>query len=135
MGTIKEREESRRRAMRETLLRPAPDDRLKHLRRVERRAVSLGRTLDKELTKCTELALDFVEARARRALRLYSYMLDEFVMAMGSAYFTDKTSETTLSVEDVDPLLAAFIGRWDGVLYLTGEPMRFRATSERCTDW
>lgn len=86
------------------------------------------------------LALREVKKRARKILRDHP-ALDEFVMAMGGAFFTTKTREKERSVILVlddrayfKPL-DDFLCEWDRSLKLTGHPMRFTAHGKIVTDW
>ena len=77
----------------------------------------------------------YVEELARKILAEHS-TLDEFVMGMGIACFTDKKGDS-LDLEDrayMKPL-ADFINEWDDFLKITGEPMRFTANGPRITNW
>jgi len=58
--------------------------------------------------------------------------LSEFVMAMGTYFFTEKNGNTSeTNCPNVDDIIA----EWDSHLYLTGEGIRFSASSEIQTDW
>lgn len=90
-----------------------------------------------------------VERLARDILKKNN-SLHEFVMGMGTWFFKDKNGEiidpyetrmngsfeyyTILSKKYFKPL-ADFIGEWNDILKITGEPMRFTATGEKITDW
>ena len=98
-------------------------------------------------------ACDIVEKMARQILS-EQRQLNEFVMAMGSYFFTYKSKKR--KGETLDPIsskmnssynyyyidtetflkpLNDFISEWDSVLKITGEPMRFTAKGEKVTDW
>lgn len=79
-------------------------------------------------------ALVELERKARRIL-LKHPNLNEFVMAMGEAFFT--TADGTVSTEDrayMKPL-NDFIYEWDEFLRLTGSPMRFTAHGDKVIHW
>lgn len=102
--------------------------------------------------KACELASNVVEKMARQILSEHKE-LDEFIMAMGSYFFTykNKKREDYLSAytqkmnaswnyyyEDSEPFLIPlnkFIGEWDNYLKITGDAMRFTATGVKITDW
>jgi hypothetical protein len=97
----------------------------------------------------TEAAL-FVEEHARLILQRHP-CLHEFVMAMGTWFFTKKKSHSRSLVpgehEMVHPTdydapkyiakgkLARFINEWDEYLKITGEPMRFTADGPVVREW
>lgn len=92
------------------------------------------------------LSTQAVEKMARQILAKHP-TLDEFVMAMGSAYFTTKAK--TVSTQDGGKMcdmiylderaymskLGEFITEWDDALGITGTPMRFTATSPITENW
>ena len=93
---------------------------------------------------------EVVEKMARQIL-IEHPELDEFIMAMGSYFFTYKDSKEHLNpttqkmnssyryeYTDTEPFLKPmndFIREWDGVLKITGDAMRFTATGDKITDW
>lgn len=83
-------------------------------------------------------ALAEVERQARAILRRTA-TLDEFVMGMGTAFFTLRSGKPSTALENSDDhrigVLRDFIGEWDEVLRLTGAPMRFTARGEKITTW
>ncbi len=80
-------------------------------------------------------ALKIIEHEARKILHRHSN-LDEFVMAMGSAFFTTKAG-TILQLdkrkyfEPIDKIMCD----WNTELKMGGEPMRFTAKGHIVTDW
>lgn len=90
--------------------------------------------VDKHYRQARDIAMQLIEQRARRILVTHPN-LDEFIMGMGSWFFTRKGGEII-----VDPLgymkpISDIIDEWDAYLKLTGEPMRFTAEGETVTDW
>jgi len=93
-------------------------------------------------TKASTLASLYVEQEARKILVEHPE-LNEFIMAMGSWYFTWKVGEDYMShvildgdvkfIDDSD--LAEFMAEWDDILKITGEPMRFTAKGKLRKDW
>ncbi len=106
--------------------------------------------IDKYYNKASDLALKEVERLARQVLKDHPE-LDEFIMCMGSYFFTVKNSEENILPytekmniswnyysEDTFPYLKPindFIGKWDNYLKLTGEPMRFTAKGKIVKNW
>lgn len=100
--------------------------------------------------KASDLASDIVEKMARKILTDHNE-LDEFIMAMGSYFFTYKEGGVDLQpitqkmnksfsyyYEDSEPYLKPlndFIGEWDKRLKITGDAMRFTAKGQKITDW
>lgn len=92
--------------------------------------------------KASDAASELVEQEARRILRKH-LNLHEFVMGMGSWFFTLKKGDST----DEHPFvydepryiakskLARFISKWDEYLKITGEPMRFTADGPTVREW
>lgn len=104
------------------------------------------------LTEATSVGLQEVERLARKALR-EKPELEEFIMAMGTAFFSykevpeppkgcsdevwdaySKTKELPRT-EEVCTELDEFIMENDSTLKLTGEPMRFTANGPKVTEW
>lgn len=94
-----------------------------------------------------DLSIQLVEKLARQFLKDNS-QFDEFVMAMGSWFFTykvgvrdhngDKVKKGNTCCHDVLPNMKEicdFIDEWDMVLKITGYPMRFTASGNVITDW
>lgn len=96
--------------------------------------------------KASDNASVFVEEQARAILKKHPN-LHEFVMAMGSWFFTTKRSKdrTLLPGEHAvlhdepsyikNSRLASFIAEWDEYLKITGEPMRFTADGPVVRNW
>lgn len=81
----------------------------------------------------------YVERAARQILQRDD-SLDEFVMAMGTAFFTKKDRKPgdpdgTLGVREVDHYLAVFIDRWHDRIKIMGSPMRFTKYGRKITQW
>ena len=105
--------------------------------------------LDELYSQMEKIASIEVERLARDILKK-NKSLHEFVMGMGTWFFTYKNGETIspyetrmngsfeyytiLSRRSFKPL-ADFMGEWNDILKLTGESMRFTATSKKITDW
>jgi hypothetical protein len=80
-------------------------------------------------------ALIAVEGMAREILTKHSN-LDEFVMAMGTCFFTEKkTGQIKYDIPLYTKDLMTFIDKWDEYLKITGEPMRFTAAGKKITNW
>jgi len=96
--------------------------------------------IDKHYKIATDTALIEVERLARKILKK-NKSLHEFIMAMGSYFFT-LTKDTTWHISstdmdrDLDTYgdLVEFMDEWDD-LKLTGEAMRFTATGPKITNW
>jgi hypothetical protein len=99
--------------------------------------------------KSSDLAADVVEKMARQILREHPE-LNEFVMAMGTYFFTYKeggnldpisskmNSSYNYVYYDTEPFLKPlndFIGEWDSRLKITGDAMRFTADGIKVADW
>lgn len=85
--------------------------------------------------KAGDFAVAEVERMARQILLTHPN-LNEFIMGMGLACFTDK-ADNSLDTSDrryMKPL-DDFISEWDEYLKITGEPMRFTATGKKITSW
>lgn len=111
--------------------------------------ILLGNVVDL-YNKSSDLAADLVEKMARKILTDHNE-LDEFIMAMGSYFFTYKDGGADLQpltqkmnesfnyyYEDSEPYLKPlndFISEWDKRLKMTGDAMRFTAKSEKITNW
>ena len=90
-------------------------------------------------SKACELASQKVERMARAILQKHGN-LDEFIMGMGTWFFSIKDKRypnNHLSGIDRAYLkpLDNFISEWDDFLKITGEPMRFTAFGKRVTNW
>lgn len=99
--------------------------------------------------KAGKTASEVVEKMARQILREHPE-LNEFVMAMGTYFFTYKDGGNldTISSKmnssynyvyyDTEPFLKPlnnFISEWDSRLKITGDAMRFTANGIKVTDW
>lgn len=99
--------------------------------------------------KAEKTASEVVEKMARKILREHPE-LNEFVMAMGTYFFTYKdggnldpisskmNSSYNYVYYDTEPFLKPlndFIGEWDSRLKITGDAMRFTANGIKVTDW
>jgi hypothetical protein len=99
--------------------------------------------------KAEKAASEYVEKMARQILREHKE-LDEFVMAMGTYFFTYKkggnldpisskmNSSYNYVYYDTEPFLKPlndFISEWDSVLKITGDAMKFTADGIKITDW
>ena len=107
-------------------------------------------SIDYHYNAACKLASKKVEHMARSVLNNHP-QLDEFIMAMGSYFFTYKNSDSHLGshvekmnasynyyFEDTYKYLKPlnnFIGKWDGYLKITGDAMRFTAKGKKITDW
>lgn len=100
------------------------------------------KAVDKFYQDASDHALAYVEQEARKILAKHPN-LDEFIMCMGSYFFTRKKGKmfgddaivgTPPKYIDESPLVK-FIEEWDPYLKLTGAPMRFTATGPVVTDW
>lgn len=100
-----------------------------------------------------KIACEIVEKMARKILSEHKE-LNEFVMAMGTYFFTYKSKNRkneTLSpyitkmnasfncyLVETEPFLKPlndFINEWDSILKITGESMRFTAKGQKVTKW
>ena len=102
-------------------------------------------TMNYHYTKAADMAQISVEKKARAILRHHPN-LDEFIMAMGGWVFTRKDKDNSgcsmvihACMTDKVPKymkgLQNFIDEWDGVLRMTGYPMRFTAEGDIKKDW
>lgn len=91
------------------------------------------RKMDRALSKEVE--------RLARGVLLKHSDLDEFIMGMGGWFFTEKTEDATGNVlhdSEKDPRFKSvtrFMDKWDDEFNISGEPMRFTATSHKVTEW
>ena len=83
------------------------------------------------LTKATELCIAQIEIMARNIL-IKNKKLNEFVMAMGTYFFTYKKGGVAHDFED--SFFDEFMDKYSD-LNLTGIPMRFTAKGDVVTDW
>lgn len=89
----------------------------------------------KQYEQVCETATQVVEEQARKILREHPN-LDEFVMGMGSWFFTDKEGN---NLDETDRAylkpFAEIFYEWDEYLKISGEPMRFTASGKKVTNW
>lgn len=102
---------------------------------------SVKQSIERDFERVVKAALDEVERLARLVL-MHNAALEEFIMAMGGAFFTIVTGDgvalsTSVPVEECvgADTLDSFLVDWDEFLHLTGHPMRFTATGEKVTKW
>ena len=100
----------------------------------------MNKDISHHYDEACRLAIEEVERLARKILCKHRN-LDEFVMAMGLAIFTEKGKDFVryggLDLEDrayFKPL-ERFLYEWDDYLKLTGAPMRFTADGPVITEW
>ncbi len=88
------------------------------------------------LKKANELASELVEELARKILVSRPH-LGEFVMGMGIAMFTVKSTGESISLEERSYMkkLNDFIDKYDDELQITGESMRFTASGPKIVEW
>lgn len=86
---------------------------------------------EKHLTKATELCVDKIQEMAREIL-LHNLKLKEFIMAMGTYFFTYKKGGVANDFEDKN--FDEFMDKYE-FLNLTGIAMRFTAKGDVVTDW
>ena len=86
-----------------------------------------------KIQEANSIALALIEHRARKILKAHPNSLHEFVMGMGSAFFTDMEKCPTRP-KYANPVFD-IIAEFDEILHLTGNPMRFTATGEKRTNW
>lgn len=98
--------------------------------------------LKKKMDEVFFMSYDITEDLARKILK-DNPQLDEFIMCMGSFFFTDKkgndidtfNSVVSKRLEKSFQPLNDFICDWDNTLKITSEPMRFTANGPKITDW
>jgi hypothetical protein len=90
--------------------------------------------IQKLLDQAGQLALEHVEFAARKILREHKN-LNEFVMGMGTCFFSEGEENHGLETYAYMKSLEDFICEWDETLGITGTPMRFTANGPRITDW
>lgn len=107
-------------------------------------------SIDYHYKMAEKIASKKVEIMARKILANHPY-LNEFIMAMGSYFFTVKNSDRHINpttqkmnasweyyyVDTFNYLkpLNKFIHKWNDVLKITGDPMRFTAKGKKITNW
>jgi hypothetical protein len=81
------------------------------------------------------ISAKLVESEARKIL-LDHPNLKEFIMAMGTAFFTDR-QDKVIAILDKSYLKAfdEMICNLDNICQVKGTPMRFTATSKTITNW
>lgn len=98
--------------------------------------------------KASDFALKRVEELARGILQ-QNKNLKEFVMGMGTYFFTDRKGENVDTYDSVygnggytsehsEPCfeeLNEFMEEWDDIYKMTGEAMRFTAKGKKITKW
>lgn len=94
--------------------------------------------IEGELTKLTLIASDHIKRLAMQVLKSNSRKCDEFVMAMGTFFFSLKgevlwnhEAESLKGYQELDD----FVSEWDGILHCTGEAMTFKKDGKITTDW
>lgn len=70
---------------------------------------------------------------ARKILKANSD-LEEFIMGMGTWFFSNKDGDNVSTGPEFKEL-DDFISEWDETIRITGEPMRFTANGEIRRDW
>jgi hypothetical protein len=100
---------------------------------------SVNKSLIKLHRQMDKIALAEVERLARLCLKSNIGYFNEFVMCMGTFFFTDKSGEVLYDHIAEKRIgykrLDNFVCEWNSMLKLTGEPMRFTATGSKITDW
>ena len=91
-----------------------------------------NKSIQYHLDIADKLARKKAESFARNELKR-NPRLNEFVMAMGSYFFTDQRGNILHNYE-CNPL-DNFIRKWDSQLKITGTPMRFTVNSKKVTEW
>jgi len=76
----------------------------------------------KHYNMAREIAVQKVQTEARKELKS-DLLLDEFIMGMGTYFFTNKDGDnlSEYKCEGVDSVIM----EWDSILKIKGEPMRF----------
>lgn len=95
-------------------------------------------------TEADKIALDWIEEGARKVLKICP-SLDEYIMGMGSAFFTLKNEDYHLTATGYDygeakvPKTAIDFLEWveelNDMFNSKGAPMRFTAKGPKITDW
>lgn len=115
----------------------------------------INKKIEKQYEIARQMAVDEMIRLARKILKKYPH-LDEFVIAMGTCFFTlkdkfgsvydnhismreqymkkDYSYGTRLTYQYFKPL-DEFISEWNEIFKLTGEGIRFKAEGEIITDW
>jgi hypothetical protein len=97
--------------------------------------MSVNKQIEQKILEASEICLAEIERRARKILATHPN-LDEFLMGMGTVFFSTKDGQN-ISLYDRAYMksLDDFINDWDHDLHITGEPMRFTATGPVTTKW
>ena len=77
-----------------------------------------------------DLLLDEIEKHARKTIS-ENEDLKEFVMAMGTHFFTNSSDVDSFVCEEIEKILYD----WNDELKLTGIPMKIKQNEERISDW
>lgn len=97
--------------------------------------MTIKKQIRDHLDEAGRLALAEVERMARELLAKHRE-LDEFVMAMGTVFFTLRNgNDVSLEERAYMKRLNQFICEFDGQLGLTGSPMRFKHNGPTITEW
>ena len=105
---------------------------------------------EKNFQASKDAALEAVQFMVRQVLRRCPE-LHEFIMANGGAFFI-KDNSSNITIADLVTVLGnevpcrseaffaaarllSFMGTWDAVLKITGNPMRFTTEGPIVTDW
>ena len=85
--------------------------------------------------QASELALQLIESEARKLMRCHPN-LNEFVMCMGSSFFTDKNNDIIENwlFKYMEPF-NVLVNDLDDIFHITGTPMRFTADGPVETNW
>ena len=91
--------------------------------------------IDDLYEQTSELALQLIESEARKLMRSHSN-LNEFIMAMGSTFFTDKNDDPIENwlFKYMEPF-NDMVNDLDDLFHITGTPMRFTANGPIETKW
>lgn len=84
------------------------------------------------LNEACVIAVSEIERLARIRLN-NNKKLGEFIMAMGSYFFTLKNGEVVHDFKDKK--IDSIINEFDDFLKITGTPMRFTANGKKIEDW
>jgi len=84
--------------------------------------------------KASELAIELVESEARKILRSHTN-LNEFIMGMGSAFFTDKNGNIDNWKYKYLQEFSDFVDDLDEKFKVSGCLMRFTVNSKAQHDW
>jgi len=92
-------------------------------------------TIDFHCQQIDIISAKLVESEARKILLAHPN-LKEFIMAMGSAFFTDR-QDRVVAISDKSYLkpFDEMICRLDEICRVKGTPMRFTATGKPITNW